>query len=50
MANVRKHGEVAEAIYEAASDGTEKLRYPVGHDAVPLLEPGSKWTIWRLKG
>jgi NAD(P)-dependent dehydrogenase (short-subunit alcohol dehydrogenase family) len=30
--------EVAEAIYEAASDGTEKLRYPVGHDAVPLLE------------
>jgi NAD(P)-dependent dehydrogenase (short-subunit alcohol dehydrogenase family) len=31
-------GEVAEAIYEAASDGTEKLRYPVGHDAVPLLE------------
>jgi NAD(P)-dependent dehydrogenase (short-subunit alcohol dehydrogenase family) len=31
-------GEVAEAIYEAASDGTEKLRYPVGHDAAPLLE------------
>jgi NAD(P)-dependent dehydrogenase (short-subunit alcohol dehydrogenase family) len=31
-------GEVAEAIFEAASDGTEKLRYPVGHDAVPLLE------------
>jgi NAD(P)-dependent dehydrogenase (short-subunit alcohol dehydrogenase family) len=31
-------GEVAEAIYEAASDGTEKLRYPVGQDAVPLLE------------
>jgi NAD(P)-dependent dehydrogenase (short-subunit alcohol dehydrogenase family) len=31
-------GEVAEAIYAAASDGTEKLRYPVGHDAVPLLE------------
>lgn len=31
-------GEVAEAIYEAASDGTEKLRYPVGHDAVQLLE------------
>ncbi len=30
--------EVAEAIYEAASDGSEKLRYPVGHDAVPLLE------------
>lgn len=30
--------EVAEAIYEAATDGTEKLRYPVGHDAVPLLE------------
>jgi NAD(P)-dependent dehydrogenase (short-subunit alcohol dehydrogenase family) len=33
-----KIDEVAEAIYEAASDGTEKLRYPVGHDAVPLLE------------
>lgn len=31
-------GEVAEAIYEAATDGTEKLRYPVGHDAVQLLE------------
>ena len=30
--------EVAEAIYEAASDGTEKLRYPIGHDAVPILE------------
>ena len=30
--------EVAEAIYEAASDGTEKLRYPIGHDAVPMLE------------
>jgi len=31
-------GEVAEAIYEAATDGTEKLRYPVGHDAAQLLE------------
>jgi len=31
-------GEVADVIYEAASDGTEKLRYPVGHDALPLLE------------
>ena len=31
-------GEVAEAVYEAASDGTEKLRYPVGHDAVQLIE------------
>ena len=31
-------GEVAEAIYEAATDGAEKLRYPVGHDAVQLLE------------
>ena len=31
-------GEVAEAIYEAASDGTEKLRYPVGHEVLPLLE------------
>lgn len=31
-------GEVADAIYEAATDGTEKLRYPVGHDAVQLIE------------
>jgi len=31
-------GEVAEAIYEAATDGTEKLRYPVGHDAAQLIE------------
>jgi NAD(P)-dependent dehydrogenase (short-subunit alcohol dehydrogenase family) len=30
--------EVAGAIYEAATDGTEKLRYPVGHDAVQLIE------------
>jgi short-subunit dehydrogenase len=29
--------EVAEVIYEAATDGTEKLRYPVGHDAVQLI-------------
>lgn len=31
-------GEVAEAIYEAATDGAEKLRYPVGHDAVQLIQ------------
>jgi NAD(P)-dependent dehydrogenase (short-subunit alcohol dehydrogenase family) len=31
-------GEVADVIYEAASDDSEKLRYPVGHDAGPLLE------------
>lgn len=30
--------EVADAIYEAATDDTEKLRYPVGHDAEPVLE------------
>jgi NAD(P)-dependent dehydrogenase (short-subunit alcohol dehydrogenase family) len=30
-------GEVADAIYEAATDGTEKLRYPVGHDAAQLI-------------
>jgi len=29
--------EVADAIFEAATDGTEKLRYPVGHDAAQLL-------------
>ena len=33
-----KIGEVADAIYEAATDGTEKLRYPVGHDAVQLVQ------------
>ena len=31
-------GEVADVIYEAATDGTEKLRYPVGHDAVHLIQ------------
>ncbi|MCF0068856.1 SDR family oxidoreductase [Dyadobacter sp. CY261] len=30
--------EVAEAIFEAASDGSQQLRYPVGADAVQLLE------------
>ena len=30
-------GEVAEVIYEAATDGTEKLRYPVGHEAVDII-------------
>ncbi|MBK1896229.1 SDR family oxidoreductase [Chryseobacterium paridis] len=29
--------EVAEVIYEAATDNTEKLRYPVGEDAVNLI-------------
>jgi hypothetical protein len=31
-------GEVADVIFEAATDGTEKLRYPVGSDALPMLE------------
>jgi len=31
-------GEVADAIYEAATDNTEKLRYPVGHDAARLVQ------------
>ena len=31
-------GEVADAIYEAATDGTEKLRYHLGHDAVQLIQ------------
>ncbi|WP_214072985.1 SDR family oxidoreductase [Mucilaginibacter sp. dw_454] len=30
--------EVAEVIYEAATDDTEKLRYPVGHDAAQLIQ------------
>jgi NAD(P)-dependent dehydrogenase (short-subunit alcohol dehydrogenase family) len=29
--------EVADVIYEAATDDTEKLRYPVGHDAVQMI-------------
>jgi NAD(P)-dependent dehydrogenase (short-subunit alcohol dehydrogenase family) len=31
-------GEVAAAIYAAATDGTEQLRYPVGHDAGTILQ------------
>jgi NAD(P)-dependent dehydrogenase (short-subunit alcohol dehydrogenase family) len=31
-------GEVADVIFSAATDGSEKLRYPVGHEAAPLLE------------
>ena len=31
-------GEVADVIFTAATDGSEKLRYPVGHDTEPLLE------------
>lgn len=30
-------GEVADVILTAATDGTEQLRYPVGHDVAPLL-------------
>ncbi|HEY4111208.1 SDR family NAD(P)-dependent oxidoreductase, partial [Puia sp.] len=30
--------EVAEVIYTAATDGSEKLRYPAGQDAFHLLE------------
>nr|WP_295934940.1 SDR family oxidoreductase [uncultured Dyadobacter sp.] len=30
--------EVAEAIFEAASDGSQQLRYPVGADAVQLIQ------------
>lgn len=30
--------EVAQVIYEAATDGTQKLRYPVGHDALKSIE------------
>jgi NAD(P)-dependent dehydrogenase (short-subunit alcohol dehydrogenase family) len=31
-------GEVADVIYEASSDGTDKLRYPVGHGAPEMLQ------------
>jgi NAD(P)-dependent dehydrogenase (short-subunit alcohol dehydrogenase family) len=30
--------EVADAIYQAATDGADQLRYPVGQDAVQLLQ------------
>jgi NAD(P)-dependent dehydrogenase (short-subunit alcohol dehydrogenase family) len=30
--------EVADAIYQAATDGSDQLRYPVGQDAVQLLQ------------
>jgi NAD(P)-dependent dehydrogenase (short-subunit alcohol dehydrogenase family) len=33
-----KISEVAEAIYEATTDGSEKLRYPVGDDAIQLVQ------------
>ncbi|HEY4325505.1 MAG TPA: SDR family oxidoreductase [Mucilaginibacter sp.] len=33
-----KIGEVAEVIYEAATDEREKLRYPAGHDAAQLIQ------------
>jgi NAD(P)-dependent dehydrogenase (short-subunit alcohol dehydrogenase family) len=31
-------GEVAEVIYEAATDGSEKLRYPTNHEAAQLIQ------------
>jgi hypothetical protein len=31
-------GEVAEVIYEAATDDTDKLRYPVGQGAPEMLQ------------
>jgi NAD(P)-dependent dehydrogenase (short-subunit alcohol dehydrogenase family) len=30
--------EVADVIYQAATDGSDQLRYPVGHDAAPMLQ------------
>src|SRR6202012_407791 len=30
--------EVADAIYQAATDGSDQLRYPVGQDAVQMLQ------------
>ncbi|MVT10016.1 SDR family oxidoreductase [Chitinophaga tropicalis] len=34
--------EVAEVIYQAATDGTEQLRYPVGQDAIELFKVRSQ--------
>jgi short-subunit dehydrogenase len=34
--------EVAEKVYEAATDGTDQLRYPVGAGAIQLLEARQK--------
>ncbi|HVV73062.1 MAG TPA: SDR family oxidoreductase [Verrucomicrobiae bacterium] len=31
-------GEVADVIFEAVTDGSEQLRYPVGQEAGPMLE------------
>ena len=42
-------GEVAEAIYEAATDATEKLRYPVGHDATQLIAGRAQMTDVEFK-
>lgn len=35
-------GEVAEVIFEAATDDSEKLRYPVGHEAAQMIEMRSQ--------
>ncbi len=38
MANSGDPQEVADVIYEAATDKSERLRYPVGEDAIQILE------------
>ena len=35
-AAVTKEADVAEAVWRAATDGSERLRYPAGADAVAL--------------
>ncbi|HEY4290205.1 MAG TPA: hypothetical protein VGN00_24055 [Puia sp.] len=30
--------EVSETIYKAATDGSEQLRYPVGSDAIMMIQ------------
>ncbi|WP_207458242.1 SDR family oxidoreductase [Azospirillum sp. SYSU D00513] len=35
---VTKESDVAEAVYAAATDGTDRLRYPAGADAVALAQ------------
>jgi short-subunit dehydrogenase len=34
---------IAEVIYRAATDGTDKMRYPAGPDAIEILSNRKKW-------
>ena len=34
---------IAEAIYTAATDGADRLRYPAGHDAITKIRNRKEW-------